>query len=279
MRGNYFGVLGEKFKLAYSRLGSGEILTGIPGSPADHHSVPFAMTEEFAACNRLHSLMPDQCSLPSPSDDVTLLAGVFANKVRNIYTRCRLADAAYSFGTSHPGALVLHNYPETLRRLDKRQGDGIFIDLATVDILRDRERGIPRHCAFRRHLGMKVPKSFAELTDDQEWRKDLASVYAKVEDVDLLIGTLAESWSREGTPPGFGFSDTVLRIFIQMASRRLKSDRFFTEDFRPDVYTPAGFRWVQENSLGPIIERQLPELADSIHSERNVFFPWKRAGR
>jgi len=30
--------------------------------------------------------------------------------------------------------------------------------------------------------------------------------------------------------PGFGFSDTAFRIFILMASRRLKSDRFFTND-------------------------------------------------
>lgn len=34
----------------------------------------------------------------------------------------------------------------------------------------------------------------------------------------------------EPLPPGFGFSDTAFRIFILMASRRLKSDRFFTND-------------------------------------------------
>jgi hypothetical protein len=37
----------------------------------------------------------------------------------------------------------------------------------------------------------------------------------------------------EPLPPGFGFSDTAFRVFILMASRRLKSDRFFTSDFRP----------------------------------------------
>jgi len=39
---------------------------------------------------------------------------------------------------------------------------------------------------------------------------------------------------------GFGFSDTALRIFILMASRRLKSDSFFTVDLTPAVYTQAG---------------------------------------
>ena len=45
----------------------------------------------------------------------------------------------------------------------------------------------------------------------------------------------------EPLPPGFGFSDTAFRIFILMASRRLRSDRFFTNDYSPDVYTPEGF--------------------------------------
>ena len=35
-------------------------------------------------------------------------------------------------------------------------------------------------------------------------------------------------------PTGFGFSDTAFRVFILMASRRLKSDRFFTTDWRTE---------------------------------------------
>ena len=91
----------------------------------------------------------------------------------------------------------------------------VFIDIASVDIFRDRERGVPRYCAFRRHLGMFVPKTFEELTDDPQWQAELREVYGDVERVDLLVGTLAESKSsRNGTPPGFGFSDTAFRIFI-----------------------------------------------------------------
>ena len=41
----------------------------------------------------------------------------------------------------------------------------------------------------------------------------------------------------EKRPAGFAFSDTAFRIFILMASRRLNSDRFFTEDYTPAVYT------------------------------------------
>jgi len=40
MRGNFWGVLGEHYARAYGRLGDGEILSGIPGSPTDHHGAP-----------------------------------------------------------------------------------------------------------------------------------------------------------------------------------------------------------------------------------------------
>ncbi|WP_448146427.1 peroxidase family protein [Labrys miyagiensis] len=283
MRGNFFGLLGEEFRNAYGRIGDGEILSGIPGSPKNHHTAPYAMTEEFAASYRLHSLIPDGFSFRGHQDDGALfdcgLADVFANKARDVYQRASLLDVAYSLGTSHPGALVLHNFPNALRRLDKRADDTVFIDLAAVDVLRDRERGVPRYCEFRRQIGAPVPKNFEELTNNETWRRELQEVYASVEQVDLLVGTLAESDARNGSPPGFGFSDTVFRIFILMASRRLKSDRFFTEDFRPEVYTPAGFDWVQQNSLRTVFERHLPELAPDFAVVRNVFFPWTKARR
>jgi hypothetical protein len=72
MRGNFFGVLGEQFRRAFGRVGEGELLSGIPGSPADHHSAPYAMTEEFAASYRLHSLIPDAFNFRSSENDAVL---------------------------------------------------------------------------------------------------------------------------------------------------------------------------------------------------------------
>ena len=64
----------------------------------------------------------------------------------------------------------------------------------------------------------------------------------------------------EPLPPGFGFSDTAFRIFILMASRRLKSDRFFTNDYTPEVYTPEGLDWVESNTMVDVLLRHHPEL-------------------
>ncbi len=293
MRGNWWGLLGEHYARAYGRVGDGEVLSGIPGSPADHHAAPYAMTEEFTAVYRMHSLIPDEFSFRQHETDQAILSadffGVTRGKVTtHIYPKVPFDDALYSFATSNPGALVLHNFPNGLRKMpeapskmpDDPSQASVFIDLAATDIIRDRERGVPRYCAFRRHLGMFVPKTFKDLTDDPVWQTELEQVYGDVEKVDLLVGTLAESKSaRNGTPTGFGFSDTAFRIFILLASRRLKSDRFFTEDFRPEVYTRAGFDWIADNSFRTVLERHCPDLAKHFGGVRNVFFPWERGAR
>ena len=63
-----------------------------------------------------------------------------------------------------------------------------------------------------------------------------------------------------------------------MASRRLKSDRFFTTDFRPEVYTQTGFNWVRDNSFRTVLERHFPALVPRFGDLRNVFFAWDRGG-
>jgi hypothetical protein len=281
MRGNYWGLRGETVFNAFGRFSDSEVISGIPGSPQDHHGAPYAMTEEFGAVYRLHSLMPDRFDLRRHADDGALreasLTEVSGPGARRLYDEMTFEDVLYSHATRNPGALVLHNFPETLRRIDKKPEEGIFLDLAAIDVLRDRERGIPRYAAFREAIGATRPRTFRDITTNVEWQKELREVYGTVDKVDLLVGTLAEAVSPE-QPPRFGFSDTAFRIFILMASRRLKSDRFYTDDFRPEVYTPAGFRWVAETGFADVVRRHCPALAPHLADVRNPFFPWATAG-
>ena len=84
----------------------------------------------------------------------------------------------------------------------------------------------------------------------------------------MMVGMFAE------TPPqGFGFSDTAFRIFILMASRRLKSDRFIAADFTPEVYSPAGLDWVNDNGWSVLL-RHYPELKPAFRGVANPFAPW-----
>jgi hypothetical protein len=165
---------------------------------------------------------------------------------------------------------VLHNNPRFLQDIVTQTGQRV--DLAAVDITRDRERGIPRYNEFRRLLHLRPFNSIDELTPNKQWAQELKEVYDNdIERVDLMVGMYAE------TPPkGFGFSDTAFRIFILMASRRLKSDRFFTTDFTPRVYTQAGMDWISDTDMTDILLRHYPELTGTLRGVKNAFAPWPK---
>jgi len=79
----------------------------------------------------------------------------------------------------------------------------------------------------------------------------------------------------ETPPEGFGFSDTAFRVFILMASRRLKSDRFITQDYTAAVYTQPGIDWIENNNMTAVLLRHFPELTPVLQRTQNAFAPWK----
>ncbi len=276
MRANWWGLAGEGFDKKYGRLTSNDVVRGIPGSPTDHHGVPYALTEEFVSVYRMHPLIPDEFTFRTLADDREVasltLPDLGVLHVRERLSELPMPDLFHSFGRSHPGAISLHNYPRFLQTFDR--ADGSVVDLAAIDILRTRERGVPRYNQFRRLFRLKPASSFEELTGgDRATADQLRHVYGDVERVDHMIGMYAEP-----KPKGFGFSDTAFRVFILMASRRLKSDRFFTRDYRPEVYTQAGLDWIDDNSMRSVLLRHFPELGPALHGVENPFAPWRSTG-
>jgi hypothetical protein len=275
MRTNWFGIADEELVQVFSFLGDNEIIGGIVGSNADHHAAPYSLTEEFVSVYRMHPLIPDELTLRSLSSDQQLetiqLPDLSGRKTPAVVNRIGMVDLYYSFGRSHPGAITLHNYPRHLQNLTR--DDGEHLDLAAVDIFRDRERGVPRYNKFRRLLHKEPVKSFEELTDNPVWREQIRKVYDNdIDKVDLMTGLYAEP-----LPPGFGFSETAFRIFVLMASRRLKSDRFFTDDYRAELYTETGLKHITETTMLTVLTRHHPQLAPALEGLDNAFKPWKAA--
>jgi len=110
------------------------------------------------------------------------------------------------------------------------------------------------------------------MADTPEHAEELRRIYGDVEQVDTMIGMYAER-----KPKGFGFSDTAFRIFILMASRRLESDRFFTRDYRPEIYTKEGIEWIDNTSMRTLLLRHFPDLEPTLQRVANPFAPWKQA--
>ncbi len=271
LRANWQGLLRDAQNF-FPGLQDNDLLAGIPGSPTDHHTAPYSLTEEFVSVYRMHPLMPDDYSIRSVANNAELaqyeLPEMAGQRGRQVVRRFNLADLFYSFGIAHPGAIRLHNYPRHLQNLVKDNGERL--DLATIDVLRDRERGVPRYNAFRRMVHKQPYDTFEEMTDNPQWAQELRHVYNNdIEKVDLMVGLMAEP-----LPEGMGFSDTAFRIFLLMASRRLKSDRFLSKDYRPEVYTKEGIDWVEDNTMITVLKRHFPELGPALEGKESAFHPW-----
>jgi Animal haem peroxidase len=282
MNANWWGMAGEQVKRRLGRLpdlgGPQDELGGILGSEPDHHSAPFSLTEEFVAVYRMHPLIPDDWKFYSLEDDHLLEECEFmriqGSDTREFMDGIGMDNLWYSFGLASAGRVCLHNYPNALRHFTRI--DGELNDLATMDIVRDRERGVPRYNDFREALRMPRVRTFDELTPNKKWAREIAEVYkGDVDRVDALVGQYAEP-----PPLGYGFSDLAFRVFIVMASRRLKSDRFYTSYFKPEVYTKVGFDWVQKTrSLKDVLLRHYPELAPALEAVELPFAPWPKVSQ
>ena len=275
LRTNWHGLLGDLQKV-FTGLNDNELLGGIPGSPTDHHTAPYALTEEFVSVYRMHTLMPDDYTFSSVATGKPLgqltLPDLSGRRGQAVLSQFNPADILYSFGISHPGAVRLHNFPKHLQNLT--QDNGERFDLGTIDILRDRERGVPRYNRFRKLFHKDALTSFEQLSDNPTWVEELKRVYDNdIEKVDLMVGLHAEP-----LPKGFGFSETAFRLFILMASRRLKSDRFLSRDYRPEIYTKEGFKWVEETSMIDVITRHFPACAPALKKVETAFHPWRKVG-
>ncbi|OAL45595.1 heme peroxidase [Pyrenochaeta sp. DS3sAY3a] len=278
MEANWWGVLGERLYKLLGRVSkTSEAISGIPGSGAEQHAAPYSLTEEFVSVYRMHALIPDTIAFfdaktGAHKTTYPIQNVAFENARKPLEQGERsFENAFYSFGINYPGAVTLNNTPDFLRNL--HTPDGRHIDLGTIDILRDRERGVPRYNAFRRLFHMPSVPSFLALTgNNAALAAKLEKLYeGDVEKVDLLVGCMCEP-----LPKGFGFSDTAFRVFILMASRRLKSDRFIAGDWNVETYSKVGMRWVQDSGMKDVLGRHFPALKDTLDKSQNPFAPWTK---
>jgi Animal haem peroxidase len=283
LNANWYGLATNFLRSREQRKTLAEInirnpeLGGVVGNRIDKHGSPYSLTEEFVEVYRLHSLLPEaldlrRCRDDSPIKRVSLPATRQAGSAA-LTSQVGMADLFYSFGTQHPGALVLNNYPKFMQELSMPGNP--LLDLGAVDILRARERGVPRYNEFRRQLLLKPIRTFKDLTDDEEQCRKLEQVYGSdVEALDLLIGTLAEQ-SPTRRPTNFGFGETLFQIFLLNATRRLQADRFYTTCYNEDTYTKEGLDWIDNADLRTVLLRHYPELGQTgLANIKNAFEPW-----
>ncbi|KAG5380934.1 hypothetical protein IGI04_028776 [Brassica rapa subsp. trilocularis] len=286
MRINWYGFLGKKVK---DTIGArfGPILSGLVGlKKPKEHGVPYSLTEEFVSVYRMHCLLPDTLILRDMSPEkvdkanpkierevpMTELIGKESGKKGS---KIGFEQLLVSMGHQSCGALTLWNYPNWMRSLVAQDIDGEdrpdLIDMAALEIYRDRERGVPRYNEFRKNLLMSPIKKWEDLTDDKEAIEALREVYGDdIEKLDLNVGLHAEKKIK-----GFAISETAFFIFLLVASRRLEADRFFTTNFNEKTYTKEGLQWVNTTeTLKDVIDRHFPNLTNQWMRCTSAFSVW-----
>ncbi|MGE0225687.1 MAG: peroxidase family protein [Acetobacteraceae bacterium] len=136
-------------------------------------------------------------------------------------------------------------------------GQGGF-DLASLNIQRGRDHGLPSYNETRRSLGLPAATSFADISTDPEVQARLTSVYASVDDIDLWVGGLAEDHVA-----GALVGETVYTILKDQFERLRDGDRFWYQAYLPEDM----LKMVEDQTLAQIIRRNTGigrELQDNV---------------
>jgi len=285
----------------YSAFAAGPGIFGLGNNKSDinagvnHFGSPFNFPEEFVNAYRLHPMLPDLIEFRDLNADPNVIQSkipmleTVRGKATQALRQYGIGNWALSMGRQRVGKLTLQNHPAFMQNLDMPRLHSATgkVDVLALDLIRDRERGIPRYNEFRRQYGLKQLTSFAdfidstisaERTEQQKWAGLLREIYGQHKcDATRVIteaqknpdgtrindclghpdGAMVDNiedvdamvgWLAEPVRPhGFAISETQLQIFILNASRRLFSDRFLTSSFRREFYSDLGVKWVNEN--------------------------------
>jgi hypothetical protein len=160
-----------------------EDLVGDVNGGINHFGSPFNFPEEFTSVYRLHALVPDLIEYRDASNPnaiqlkIPVARTVRAGATEQMHGR-GIDNWALSMGRQRLGLLHLRNLPVFLQNLpmphlDSESGK---LDIVALDIIRDRERGVPRFNEFRRQIGLKTLTGFDDFVDvrldeNDPWRK------------------------------------------------------------------------------------------------------------
>jgi hypothetical protein len=137
-------------------------------------------------------------------------------------------------------------------------GSGGF-DLASLNIQRGRDHGLPDYNSVREQLGLERAETFADISSDPEVQAKLEEAYGSVDNIDVWVGALAEDHLR-----GASLGELNSTVLTEQFEAIRDGDRFWYEN----VLEGSELREIQHTSLSDIIERN----TDLTSLQENVFF-------
>jgi hypothetical protein len=139
----------------------------------NHFGSPFNFPEEFVSVYRLHPLVPDLLEYRELNKDPNKVVAkipviaTFEGKATGFMHDRGMANWAVTLGRQRLGLLKLFNSPQFMQniKIPRLQTATGQIDINALDIIRDREHGVPRFNEFRRQYGLRQLTSFDDFVD------------------------------------------------------------------------------------------------------------------
>lgn len=146
-----------------------------------------------------------------------------------------------------------------LRNALFRNTGQVALDLASLNLQRGRDHGLPDYNQVRKDFGLSPVKNFSQISSDPKVRKRLRAAYNNVNDMDVWMVGLAED-----AVHGAMVGETVRAVLIDQFERVRDGDRFWYE-----IYLPRDLLGiVRKQTLAEIIQRNT-QIGKGIRN--NVF--------
>lgn len=142
------------------------------------------------------------------------------------------------------------------------------LDLAAINIMRGRERGLPDFNTIRKDLGLPVKTEWTQICPDPHDAQVMQSLYGTVYNIDPWVGMLAEA-----RMPNSFIGETAMEIVKRQFLALRDGDRFYFEH-DPDL-TEAEKTLIRETKMSDIIMRNsridyIPENAFRVVETEDV---------
>jgi hypothetical protein len=138
-------------------------------------------------------------------------------------------------------------------------GGGVGLDLASLNIQRGRDHGLPSYNQMRVAMKLAPANTFADISPDPDIQARLASVYSSPDQVDLWVGALCEPHV-----PGGSVGPLLHAVLVKQFTRLRDGDRFFYLNH----LSPGDINAINNTRLSDIIRRN----TSIAYVQDNVFF-------
>lgn len=129
------------------------------------------------------------------------------------------------------------------------------LDLASLNIQRGRDHGLPDYNTVRAAFGLKRVTSFAQISSSTATQKALQDLYGDVDNIDAWVGALAEDHI-----PGSSVGPLIFAGLLDQFTRAARGDRFF--HLRDDD--------LQQPAVKAVIDLRSLKFADVVRANTTV---------